>query len=176
MKLLVLSFIISISFSQNQDFSLSEIKYFGSHAMHNWSGTSTQAKTSVSYDGSKENGSVIVKVRLDSFDSKLYSRDSNMLYYTDAIEFPEVVFKSTQAKVVNDSIYIEGNLTFHGITKKVKTSGKITKKAKQMPARNKTMLENKTVKKPIFSSLYNPGAMKFHNSKSKYGIATNVAT
>ena len=122
MKLLVLSFIISISFSQNQDFSLSEIKYFGSHAMHNWSGTSTQAKTSVSYDGSKENGSVIVKVRLDSFDSKLYSRDSNMLYYTDAIEFPEVVFKSTQAKVVNDSIYIEGNLTFHGITKKVKTS------------------------------------------------------
>ena len=122
MKLLVLSFIISISFSQNQDFSLSEIKYFGSHAMHNWSGTSTQAKTSVSYDGSKENGSVIVKVRLDSFDSKLYSRDSNMLYYTDAIEFPEVVFKSTQAKVVNDSIYIEGNLTFHGITRKVKTS------------------------------------------------------
>ena len=126
MKFFVLSFIISISFSQNQDFSLSEIKYFGSHAMHNWSGTSTQAKTSVSYDGSKENGSVIVKVRLDSFDSKLYSRDSNMLYYTDAIEFPEVVFKSTQAKVVNDSIYIEGNLTFHGITKKVKTSAFIT--------------------------------------------------
>ena len=94
--------------------------------MHNWSGTSTQAKTSVSYNDSKENGSVIVRVRLDSFDSKLYSRDSNMLYYTDAIEFPEVVFKSTQAKVVNDSIYIEGNLTFHGITRKVKTSAFIT--------------------------------------------------
>ena len=126
MKLFVLSFIISISFSQDLDFSLSEIKYFGSHAMHNWSGTSTQAKASVSYDGSKESGSVIVRVRLDSFDSKLYSRDSNMLYYTDAIEFPEVVFKSTQAKVVNDSIYIEGNLTFHGITRKVKTSAFIT--------------------------------------------------
>ena len=136
MKLLVLSFIISISFSQNQDFSLSEIKYFGSHAMHNWSGTSTQAKTSVSYDGSKESGSVIVRVRLDSFDSKLYSRDSNMLYYTDAIEFPEVVFKSTQAKVVNDSIYIEGNLTFHGITKKVKTSAFI--KLDEYPSVNGT--------------------------------------
>ena len=136
MKLFVLSFITSISFSQNQDFSLSEIKYFGSHAMHNWSGTSTQAKTSVSYDGSKENGSVIVKVRLDSFDSKLYSRDSNMLYYTDAIEFPEVVFKSTQAKVVNDSIYIEGNLTFHGITKKVKTSAFI--KLDEYPSVNGT--------------------------------------
>ena len=61
-------------------------------------------------------------------------------------------------------------------TKKVKISGKITKKAKQIPVRNKTMLENKTAKKPIFSSLYKPGAMKFHNSKSKYGIATNVAT
>ena len=104
--------------------------------MHNWSGTSTQAKTSVSYDGSKENGSVIVKVRLDSFDSKLYSRDSNMLYYTDAIEFPEVVFKSTQAKVVNDSIYIEGNLTFHGITKKVKTSAFI--KLDEYPSVNGT--------------------------------------
>ena len=136
MKLLVLSFIISISFSQNQDFSLSEIKYFGSHAMHNWSGTSTQAKTSVSYNDSKENGSVIVRVRLDSFDSKLYSRDSNMLYYTDAIEFPEVVFKSTQAKVVNDSIYIEGNLTFHGITKKVKTSAFI--KLDEYPSVNGT--------------------------------------
>ena len=136
MKLFVLSFIISISFSQNQDFSLSEIKYFGSHAMHNWSGTSTQAKTSVSYNDSKENGSVIVRVRLDSFDSKLYSRDSNMLYYTDAIEFPEVVFKSTQAKVVNDSIYIEGNLTFHGITKKVKTSAFI--KLDEYPSVNGT--------------------------------------
>ena len=136
MKLFVLSFIISISFSQNQDFSLSEIKYFGSHAMHNWSGTSTQAKTSVSYNDSKENGSVIVRVRLDSFDSKLYSRDSNMLYYTDAIEFPEVVFESTQAKVVNDSIYIEGNLTFHGITKKVKTSAII--KLDEYPSVNGT--------------------------------------
>ncbi len=104
--------------------------------MHNWSGTSTQAKTSVSYNDSKENGSVIVRVRLDSFDSKLYSRDSNMLYYTDAIEFPEVVFKSTQAKVVNDSIYIEGNLTFHGITKKVKTSAFI--KLDEYPSVNGT--------------------------------------
>ena len=54
--------------------------------------------------------------------------------------------------------------------------GKITKKAKQIPARNKIMLENKTPKNPILSSLYKPGAMKFHSSKSKYGIATNVAT
>ena len=111
-----------MSFSQSLDFSSSEIKYFGYHLMHNWTGSSSEVKTDVSYSESTKNGSVTVKVRLDSFDSKLYSRDSNMLYYTDAIDYPEVVFKSTQAKVVNDSVYIEGNLTFHGVTKKIKTN------------------------------------------------------
>jgi polyisoprenoid-binding protein YceI len=49
-----------------------------------------------------------------------------MLYYTDAIDYPEVVFISTQAIVVNDSVYIEGNLTFHGVTKKIKTNAFIS--------------------------------------------------
>ena len=48
-----------------------------------------------------------------------------MLYYTDALDFPEVVFKSIQANVDRDSVYIEGDLTFHGITKKIKTSAYI---------------------------------------------------
>ena len=48
-----------------------------------------------------------------------------MLYYTDALDFPEVVFKSTQANVDRDSVFIEGDLTFHGITKKIKTSAYI---------------------------------------------------
>tara|TARA_B100000902_G_scaffold268797_1_gene254831 strand:- start:126 stop:638 length:513 start_codon:yes stop_codon:yes gene_type:complete len=117
--------LLSLSFSQNLDLTSAEIKYFGYHIMHNWTGTSTQAKSQIFYDDANKTGSVTIKVRLDSFDSKLSSRDSNMLYYTDALDFPEVVFKSTQANVDRDSVFIEGDLTFHGITKKIKTSAYI---------------------------------------------------
>ena len=84
-----------------------------------------RARSQIFYDDVTKTGSVTIRVRLDSFDSKLSSRDSNMLYYTDALDFPEVVFKSTQANVDRDSVFIEGDLTFHGITKKIKTSAYI---------------------------------------------------
>ena len=125
MKLFVPIILLTLSFSQNLDLSSSEIKYYGYHVMHNWTGTSTQARSQISYDDATKTGSVTIRVRLDSFDSKLSSRDSNMLYYTDALDFPEVVFKSTQANVDRDSVFIEGDLTFHGITKKIKTSAYI---------------------------------------------------
>jgi len=125
MKLFVPIILLTLSYSQNLDLSSAEIKYYGSHAMHNWTGTSTQARSQIFYDDVTKTGSVTIRVRLDSFDSKLSSRDSNMLYYTDALDFPEVVFKSTQANVDRDSVYIEGDLTFHGITKKIKTSAYI---------------------------------------------------
>ena len=125
MKLFVPIMLLTLSFSQNLDLSSSEIKYYGYHVMHNWTGTSTQARSQILYDDATKTGSVTVRVRLDSFDSKLSSRDSNMLYYTDALDFPEVVFKSTQANVDRDSVFIEGDLTFHGITKKIKTSAYI---------------------------------------------------
>jgi len=125
MKLFVPIMLLTLSFSQNLDLSSSEIKYYGYHVMHNWTGTSTQARSQIFYDDATKTGSVTVRVRLDSFDSKLSSRDSNMLYYTDALDFPEVVFKSTQANVDRDSVFIEGDLTFHGITKKIKTSAYI---------------------------------------------------
>tara|TARA_B100001113_G_scaffold22603_1_gene16500 strand:+ start:353 stop:865 length:513 start_codon:yes stop_codon:yes gene_type:complete len=125
MKLFVPIILLTLSFSQNLDLSSSEIKYYGYHVMHNWTGTSTQARSQIFYDDATKTGSVTIRVRLDSFDSKLSSRDSNMLYYTDALDFPEVVFKSTQANVDRDSVFIEGDLTFHGITKKIKTSAYI---------------------------------------------------
>ena len=125
MKLFVPIILLTLSFSQNLDLSSAEIKYYGYHVMHNWTGTSTQARSQIFYDDATKTGSVTIRVRLDSFDSKLSSRDSNMLYYTDALDFPEVVFKSTQANVDRDSVFIEGDLTFHGITKKIKTSAYI---------------------------------------------------
>ena len=125
MKKFIPFILLTLSYSQNLDLFSAEIKYYGSHAMHNWTGTSTQSKSQIFYDDATKTGSVTIRVRLDSFDSKLSSRDSNMLYYTDALDFPEVVFKSIQANVDRDSVYIEGDLTFHGITKKIKTSAYI---------------------------------------------------
>ena len=125
MKLFVPIILLTLSFSQDLDLSSAEIKYYGYHVMHNWTGTSTKARSQIFYDDATKTGSVTIRVRLDSFDSKLSSRDSNMLYYTDALDFPEVVFKSTQANVDKDSVFIEGDLTFHGITKKIKTSAYI---------------------------------------------------
>ena len=125
MKFFVSIILLTLSFSQNLELSSAEIKYYGYHVMHNWTGTSTQARSQTFYDDATKTGSVTIRVRLDSFDSKLSSRDSNMLYYTDALDFPEVVFKSTQANVDRDSVFIEGDLTFHGITKKIKTSAYI---------------------------------------------------
>jgi|TARA_B100001142_G_C14340679_1_gene657747 polyisoprenoid-binding protein YceI len=125
MNFIALFFLLTLSFAQNLDFTSSEIRYYGYHVLHDWVGVSTNISSNVFYDSSSKTGSASVKVRLDSFDSKLYSRDSNMLYYTNAIDFPEVVFESTEAKVVDDSVYIQGDLTFHGVTKKIKTTAHI---------------------------------------------------
>ena len=111
MNFIALFFLLTLSFAQNLDFTSSEIRYYGYHVLHDWVGVSTNISSNVFYDSSSKTGSASVKVRLDSFDSKLYSRDSNMLYYTNAIDFPEVVFESTEAKVVDDSVYIPVSYT-----------------------------------------------------------------
>ncbi|MBT7525126.1 MAG: YceI family protein, partial [Candidatus Marinimicrobia bacterium] len=96
MNRLLLILLISVSFAQKIDISSSEIKYYGNHFLHSWIGISSEVKSTVIYDGLKKNGSVSIKVPLSSFDSKVSSRDSNMLFYTDAIDYPNVKFKSTE--------------------------------------------------------------------------------
>ena len=93
--------------------------------MHDWVGISESAEADFSYNELAQTGSVRVSVMLESFDSKLSSRDSNMLFYTEAIDYPEVIFKSTKITIQADSAYIEGELTFHGITKKLATSARM---------------------------------------------------
>ena len=49
-------------------------------------------------------------------------RDNNMLYYTEALQYPEVLFKSESFKFTGNfdtSIDVGGELTFHGITKEI---------------------------------------------------------
>ena len=100
MNRLVFILLISVSFSQNIDITSSEIKYYGNHFLHSWVGVSNKAKSTVIFDEIKKNGSVLIEVPLKSFDSKVSSRDSNMLFYTDAIDYPNVKFKSSEISIV----------------------------------------------------------------------------
>ena len=123
---LILFLFIGIAYSQSMQISNSEIRYHGIHPLHEWTGISTSASGRVSYDQSANSGSITVSVPLNSFDSKVYARDSNMLTHTEAIDFPFVVFKSDNASIKKDSLYANGKLTFHGITKDISVVASIT--------------------------------------------------
>ena len=122
MNRLVFILLISVSFSQNIDIASSEIKYFGNHFLHSWIGVSNKATSTIIYDEIKKDGSVTIEVPLNSFDSKISGRDSNMLFYTDALDYPIVKFKSSEIFTFNDSVEIIGDLLFHGISKRLSTS------------------------------------------------------
>ena len=107
--------------------SNSEIRYHGIHPLHEWTGISTSASGKVNYDQSTNLGSITVSVPLNSFDSRVYARDSNMLTYTEAIDFPLVTFKSDNASIEQDSLYVNGRLTFHGITRDISVVASITR-------------------------------------------------
>ena len=125
MNRIVFILLISVSFSQKIDITSSEIKYYGNHFLHSWIGISDKATSTVTYDQIKKNGSVTLEVPLKSFDSKVSGRDSNMLFYTDAIDYPNVKFKSSEISIVKDSVKIIGDLSFHGITKSLSTTATI---------------------------------------------------
>ena len=126
MNRLVFILIISASFAQNIDITSSEIKYFGNHYLHSWVGISNNSKSTVVFDKINKKGSVLIEVPLKSFNSKVSSRDSNMLFYTEAIDYPNVKFKSSEISIVNDSVKIIGSLSFHGITKQLSTTATIS--------------------------------------------------
>ena len=124
---LILFLFIGIAYSQSMQISNSEIRYHGIHPLHKWTGISTSASGKVNYDQSTNLGSITVSVPLNSFDSRVYARDSNMLTYTEAIDFPLVTFKSDNASIEQDSLYVNGRLTFHGITRDISVVASITR-------------------------------------------------
>jgi len=99
-----------------------EIKYYGSHPLHDWIGISKTIIGKIDYNIKEMNANAIIVTPLRSFNSRVPSRDSNMLIYTNAIDHPEVVFESTNFEFAEDSVHIYGDLSFNGITKSMKTS------------------------------------------------------
>ena len=125
MRFLYLLLFVSFLSSQNYEIKGAQIKYYGTHFLHDWIGISNDLNGNVFIDNNNSEYLVELNVPLISFSSNNSNRDSNMLIHTEAFSYPEVIFKSTNIALNQNSAMVEGDLLFHGITKKIKTSATI---------------------------------------------------
>jgi len=88
----------------------------------------------IDYDAAKPAaGSVQLTIETASVDSKNTKRDDDLRSpsFFNAVQFPEITFKSTSAKKVSaDTVDVTGDLNLHGVTKsvmlRVKRTGALT--------------------------------------------------
>ena len=88
------------------DSDRSSISYSGKHFLHKWS------------------AGIVTKV--SDFKSGNSSLDSNSLRVLDALQFPNVIFKSTAVNQEDGQIIFEGTMNFHGIEKEFSISARVT--------------------------------------------------
>ena len=125
MRFLYLLLFVSFLSSQNYEIKGAQIKYYGTHFLHDWIGISNDLNGNVFIDNNNSKYQVQLNVPLTSFSSNNSSRDSNMLIHTEAFSYPEVIFKSTNIALNQNSAMVEGDLLFHGVTKKIKSTAVI---------------------------------------------------
>ena len=102
----------------------SSVSYHLEHTLHDVTGVSTKPEGSarLSPGGSVE---VLVRARVDSFDSGNTSRDAKMLEVTEASRFPLVevraagTFGPPASYPATLDVVLDGELTFHGLTRPV---------------------------------------------------------
>ena len=94
---MIIILILLLSTLSAQDFEIkgARLNYHGSHILHDWVGTSNDLKGRVFIDNDKSEYFVELNVSLRSFSSKNSNRDSNMLFATEALDYPTITFKST---------------------------------------------------------------------------------
>lgn len=98
----------------------SVINYKLSHPLHEVEATSKDAFCILEVDtASKKIKAALVDVGVTTFDSGNSNRDSHAMEVVDAIHYPDAKFLSTSIKYKGDSLFVNGNLTFHGVTKSV---------------------------------------------------------
>ena len=102
------------------DPAISYIEYTGNHVLHSWTGKTNKVDFKMPCDS--DFCKLEISIPLESFDSGNDARDSNMLYYTESLLYPNVSFVSDYfsfSGYFNEEIKLTGNLTFHGITKEI---------------------------------------------------------
>ena len=98
------------------DSERSSINYSGKHFLHKWSAENKNISGLIQIQNeSISNIGIVAKV--SDFKSGNSSLDSNSLRVLDALQFPNVIFKSTTVKTENGQIIFEGVMNFHGIEK-----------------------------------------------------------
>lgn len=125
-KILVAILFPLMAFSQQDltkilaDKSVSSITYAMKHPMHDWEAICKDINAVIVYNkATKGLEQVAVSLKVQSFDSGNPNRDSHALEVLEALKFPKVTFVSTKIKSAAEMITVEGNLTFHGITKPI---------------------------------------------------------
>ena len=107
------------------DSERSSITYSGKHFLHKWSAENKNVSGLIQIeDESISNIGIVVKV--SDFKSGNSSLDSNSLRVLDALQFPNVIFKSTDVKQENGKIIFEGVMNFHGIEKDFNILAEVT--------------------------------------------------
>ena len=126
MKLVFLfSFFLSLLNASSFRIENSLITYFGVHYLHKWEGSTSDVKGVVSYDKNVDQYECSISVPLSTFSSGNDNRDSNMLVYCRAFDFPNINFQSTSIKVNESTLEIEGKIEFAGEEKEIKTNAKL---------------------------------------------------
>ena len=107
------------------DSERSSISYTGKHFLHKWSAENKNVSGLIQIENeSISNIGIVVKV--SDFKSGNSSLDSNSLRVLDALQFPNVIFKSTDVKQENGKIIFEGVMNFHGIEKDFNILAEVT--------------------------------------------------
>ncbi len=97
----------------------SKISYELSHPLHKVEATTRDFTCEIELSESKEISSVKFSADVTTFDSGNSNRDSHAMEVIDAISYPDVAFQSTGISADGDKLNVTGNLTFHGVTKRV---------------------------------------------------------
>ena len=126
--LFLLLFVPALLFGQQLrvDTSNSYITYEASHPVHDWSGTSDAVQGVVIIENDIPNRMAIAAA-VSSFNSKNSNRDSHALEVLDALLFPKVSFYSEEMDLDKDSLSLNGELKFHGVSVPLETVASWTK-------------------------------------------------
>ena len=108
------------------DSDRSSTRYSGKHFLHKWSAENKNISGLIQIDNeSISNIGIVAKV--SDFKSGNSSLDSNSLRVLDALQFPNVIYKSTSVNQEDGQIRFEGVMNFHGIEKDFSISAEITR-------------------------------------------------
>ena len=111
--------------AKNYKIDSSLVTYFGNHVLHKWEGSTSDVQGEVLFNEVKNHYECNISIPLSTFSSGNDSRDSNMLIYCKAFDFPNISFQSTSIKVKKSSLEIEGKIGFAGNEKEVKTKAQL---------------------------------------------------